>query len=317
MSDKEDISDGMDFEKPQEKATSKGNKQEKSDKHHPPIIIKKIKKSHGGHHGGAWKIAFADFVTAMMAFFLLMWLIASLNKAQKAGLSEYFKQPIKMSLTSGQSMGNRQVDIKGGGKDISAQDGQVSANNKPLQQKNQSASDQIVAGQSEEMKQLQQLKTNIMLAMNKDPSLAGMQNQLLMDIVHNGLRIQLIDNQKQPMFEVGSDTMDPKMLELLQKIAKLLNTMPNKITIQGHTDAHPYHNPEELDFTNWELSAERANAARRALISAGLLPERVLRVSGYADTMLLNKADPYDPMNRRISIIVMKKNMENSIIKNN
>lgn len=297
-----------------QKKEPSSNKKEKESEGSLPPIIKKIKKKHHGHHGGAWKIAFADFVTAMMAFFLLMWLIASLNKAQKAGISEYFKQPMKVALFGGDSMGNRQINVKGGGPDIQDVDGQVSATTKPL--KDEKSKQTVLEVARNENKKLQQLKSEINLSMEKDPALQGLKKQLLMDIVSDGLRIQLIDNQKKPMFEVGSDQINPEMIPVLENIVKLLNASPNKITIQGHTDAHPYQNPEELDYTNWELSTQRANAARRALVKAGLDEHKVMTVSGFSSTVLLNKDNPTDDQNRRISIIVMKKDVENKVSTN-
>ncbi len=276
-----------------------------------PIIIKKIKKGGHGHHGGSWKIAFADFVTAMMAFFLLMWLVSSLNKAQKAGVPEYFKQPIKVALFGGKDMGNRQINVVGGGPDVEVSNGQVSATNKPSKK-----IDEMPNESTAEEKKLEKLKSEIMLSMEKDPALAGLKKQLLMDIVSDGLRIQLIDNKNKPMFDVGSDKVNPDILPVLNKIVQLLNSVPSKVTIQGHTDANPYHNPEELEYTNWELSTQRANAARRALIKAGLDENKIMTVSGFSSTVLLNKKDPLDPENRRISIIVMKKMAAEKIITN-
>ncbi len=295
------------------------DKKEKKDKTEKvittPIIRKVIKKGHG-HHGGSWKIAFADFVTAMMAFFLLMWLVASLNKAQKAGISEYFKQPMKVALFGGESMGNRQINVKGGGPNIEDTDGQVSASNKPLTDDKIAAEKVVVESNTAENKKLEELKSDINLSMEKDPSLAGLKKQLLMDVVSDGLRIQLIDNQKKPMFDVGSDKVNPEIQPILANIAKLLNSVPNKVTIQGHTDANAYNNPEELDYTNWELSSQRANAARRALIKAGMNDDKVMTVTGFSSTVLLDKANPYNPENRRISIIVMKKGAEDKITTN-
>ncbi|HAT1596581.1 TPA: flagellar motor protein MotB [Legionella pneumophila] len=308
MSEINDISD------PIKDDLEKKDKREKKEKttHFTPVI-KKIKKNDHKHHGGSWKIAFADFVTAMMAFFLLMWLVASLNKAQKAGIAEYFKQPMKVALFGGESMGNRKTTIKGGGPNIEDTDGQVSATNKPLINESIAKDKEIVESQANEIKKLEELKSEINLSMEKDPSLAGLKKQLLMDVVSDGLRIQLIDNQKKPMFDVGSDKINPEIEPILANIAKLLNSVPNKITIQGHTDANPYHNPDELEYTNWELSAQRANAARRALIKAGMDENKVMTVTGYSSTVLLDKANPYNPENRRISIIVMKKGAENKI----
>lgn len=278
------------------------------------IIIKKIKKGGHAHHGGAWKIAYADFVTAMMAFFLLMWLLASLNKAQKDGLSEYFKQPLKISLVSGDSMGARELTVQGGGNDITKQDGQVSASDQPVNKSKAVAKVLDPGNKQEELKQLQELKSNIMLSMTQDPALAELKDQMLMDVTSEGLRIQLIDNDDKPMFGLGSDEMDPAMEDALAKIAALVNKLPNKITLQGHTDAHPFHNPEDLTQSNWELSTQRANAARRALIKGGMAEDKVMRVTGYSSTVLLDKKNPLNPMNRRISIIVMKKDAANKIL---
>lgn len=291
-------------------------KKEKKEKAAQVPLIKKVKKRGHGHHGGSWKIAYADFVTAMMAFFLLMWLVASLNKAQKAGISEYFKQPMKVALFGGDSMGSRQINIKGGGPNVEESDGQVSATNQPLKNQKLAENKQITESNDAELKKLEELKSEINLSIEKDPALAGLKKQLLMDVVSDGLRIQLIDNQKKPMFDVGSDKINPEIDPILANIVKLLNSVPNKITIQGHTDASPYHNPDELEYTNWELSAQRANAARRALIKAGMNEEKVMTVSGFSSTVLLDQKNPLNPENRRISIIVMKKGVEDKITTN-
>lgn len=281
-------------------------------------IIRKIKKHAHAHHGGAWKIAYADFVTAMMAFFLLMWLLASLNKAQKDGISEYFKQPLKVALISGDSMGAREVTVKGGGDNIEKHDGQVSASTQPVTKNNPSPEEagSIKKQEQDEAAKLKELQQNITLTIDQDPSLQGLKDQLVMDNVAEGLRIQLVDQQKRPMFGVGSDKMDLEMEKVLAKIAVLLDKMPNMIAIQGHTDAHPYHNPEELEQTNWELSTQRANAARRALVAKGVSEAKILEVSGFASTVLLNKDDPLDPKNRRISIIVMKRAAQTKVLDN-
>lgn len=309
MSEINDISDPL-----SDDPIEKKEKKEKKEKVASPPIIKKIKKHGHGHHGGSWKIAYADFVTAMMAFFLLMWLVASLNKAQKAGISEYFKQPLKVALFGGDSMGSRQINIKGGGPNIEESDGQVSASNQPLKNDKLAENKEITQQSKDaELKKLEELKSQINLSIEQDPALAGLKKQLRMDVVSEGLRIQLIDNQKKPMFDVGSDKVNPEIVPILANIAKLLNSVPNKITIQGHTDASPYQNPEELDYTNWELSSQRANAARRALIAAGMSEDKVMTVSGFSSTVLLDKANPLNPENRRITIIVMKKDTEDKL----
>jgi len=314
MSEINDISD-PDGDEPIEKKEKK-EKKDKKEKASVTPIIRKIKKAHHGHHGGSWKIAFADFVTAMMAFFLLMWLVASLNKAQKAGISEYFKQPMKVALFGGESMGNRKINVQGGGPNIEDKEGQVSASNKPLTEEKIAENKEIIQSNKAEQKKLEELKSEINLSIEKDPSLAGLKKQLLMDVTSEGLRIQLIDNQKKPMFDVGSEKINPDIQPILVNIAKLLNSVSNKVTIQGHTDANPYNNPEELDYTNWELSSQRANAARRALVKAGMNEDKVMTVTGFSSTNLLDKKNPHNPENRRISIIVMKKGVKDKTSKN-
>jgi len=280
------------------------------------IVIKKIKKGGHGHHGGSWKIAFADFVTAMMAFFLLMWLLASLNKAQKEGLAEYFKQPIRVSLFGGDSMGSRTVNLKGGGQNIEQKDGQVKATQQPIYEKKPASEVEKPGAEEDEIKQLEELKKNIMESVANDPTLADLKDRMMLDIVPEGLRIQLIDNKNKPMFDKGSDNMSPDVQKQLVKLSQLLNSNNKKISIQGHTDAHPFHNPLDLKQSNWELSSERAQAARRALIQSGLDETKIVRVSGYASTVLLDKTDPFNPNNRRISIIVMKKSEEDKMLEN-
>lgn len=272
----------------------------------PAPIIKKIKKHGHGHHGGSWKIAYADFVTAMMAFFLLMWLVASLNKAQKNAIADYFKQPIKVALIGGENYGNREINVQSGGTNSESTQGQITATTKPVTQKENTDKISVDAATAD-TKKLEELKAEIDMSLTNDPALAGLKQQLRMDIVKDGLRIQLVDNQNKPMFDVGSDKVNPGFQPILANIAKLINTVPNKITIQGHTDASPYDNPQELDYTNWELSSQRANAARRALIKAGMDENKVMTVSGFSSTVLMDPQNPLNPENRRISIIVMKK----------
>ncbi|MFT4060101.1 MAG: flagellar motor protein MotB [Legionella sp.] len=285
-------------------------------KSHPPII-KKIKKHNHGHHGGSWKIAYADFVTAMMAFFLLMWLIASLNKAQKDGIAEYFKQPLKVTFFGGDNVGNQQIRLKGGGPKVEDTNGQVSTTDRAAAKDAKKQNKEIIQSPENETQKLKELKSEISLSIQRDPSLSGLKNQMLMEVTHEGLRIQLIDNQKEPMFDVGSEKLNPQFAAIFTKIAKLLNGVPNKVTIQGHTDAHPYHNPDELEYTNWELSSQRANAARRALIKSGMDENKVMSVSGFSSTVLLNKKDPFNAINRRISIIVMKPGITEQAKENN
>lgn len=276
------------------------------------IVVKKGRKHGHGHHGGSWKIAYADFVTAMMAFFLLMWLTTALNKAQKEGISDYFKEPLHIASIGGNNMGSRMNNVKGGGEDFTKVDGQVSAKQTANGEKKA-----FTPSQPQEQEQLDKLKANITQTVNSDPALVELKDRMLMDTVAEGLRIQLIDNKNKPMFGMGSDDMDPEMQPIFNKIAILLNSVPNRVSIQGHTDANPYTNPENADQSNWDLSTQRANAARRILLKGGMQEDKVMEVSGFASTVLLDKTNPLSPNNRRISIIVMKKEFEDKIMKNN
>ncbi|MGL5743517.1 MAG: OmpA family protein [Legionella sp.] len=179
-----------------------------------------------------------------------MWLIASLNKAQKDGIAQYFKQPMKITFFGGKNVGNQQINLKGGGPNLKDTNRQVSTTDLASTQAKQAQDKQIIESNKEETKKLEELKSHINLSMDQDHSLAGLKNQLLMEVVSNGLRIQLIDNQEKPMFDVGSDKLNPGMEHVFEKIAKLLKAVTNKITIEGHTDAHPYHNHDELEYTN-------------------------------------------------------------------
>ncbi|MEJ7138659.1 flagellar motor protein MotB [Amphibiibacter pelophylacis] len=270
-----------------------------------PIIVKKIKK--GGHaaHGGAWKIAYADFVTAMMAFFLLMWLLGSTSNGDKAGIADYFNQPLRVALMGGDGAGDATSIVKGGGQDLSRQAGQVKRGDTPSRstlaktQLQQLRQEQLRA----EVAMLTDLKEKVESAINLE-KLAPFRSQILMDMTREGLRIQIVDSQNRPMFDSGSARVKPYMLELLRALGGVLATVPNYITIEGHTDAVPLGGDRSA-YTNWELSADRANASRRELILGGLPAGQVLRVQGLADSIPLEKDAPTAPINRRISLIVM------------
>ena len=308
-----------------------------------PLIIVKRKRSGGhGHHGGAWKVAYADFVTAMMAFFLVMWLVTTVNKEQRAAIFDYFKNP---SMTPGKSpkpapglMGpggasTSPINLHGGldsirprvapVKDVVGataapvpsrrdldQDGMG-----PAQGQNQSQDLKQAMEQQKalEHKQLESLMQELRQAVDKSQALQPFKDQLLLDITPEGVRIQIVDAQNRPMFEVGSAHLRDYTTAILHELAPYLGSVPNRISLTGHTDIRPY--PSTNGYTNWELSADRANAARRALTAAGLPDSKISRVVGLSSSVLFDKTDPQNPINRRISIVVMTRQAEEAALK--
>ena len=274
-----------------------------------PIIIKRIKK--GGHaaHGGAWKIAYADFVTAMMAFFLLMWLLGSTTEGDKKGIEDYFNSPLKVALFGGSGAGDATSIIKGGGNNLAESVGQVKKG------KNTSSPDParkhaIRAEQARaEAERLRALKTQVEEVFNHDERLSKYKSQLRLDLTAEGLRIQIVDDQNRPMFDSGSSEVHGYMRDILRAIGAVLQEVPNRLTIEGHTDAQAF-SAGDKGYSNWELSSDRANASRRELIAGGLDGNKVLRVQGLASSMPLEHNAPDSPLNRRISIIVMNREAE-------
>ncbi len=277
-----------------------------------PIIVKRIKKSGGGHHGGAWKIAYADFVTAMMAFFLLMWLLGSTTKGDLNGISEYFQTPLKVGLLGGDGSGDSSSVVKGGGKDLTKKAGQVKNGSDPPQKKNYDLKAAQVELERVEAGRLKALKARIEAAIDASPTLKQFKNQLLIDITTEGLRIQIVDEQNRPMFALAKAELQPYTKEILHEIGIALNEVDNKIGLSGHTDSTPFWNGDK-GYSNWELSADRANASRRELIAGGMNESKVLRVVGLSSAAHIDKLDPFNPINRRISIIVMNKRTEESV----
>ncbi|MGK5078998.1 flagellar motor protein MotB [Janthinobacterium sp. HLX7-2] len=278
-----------------------------------PIIVKRIKKTAGGHHGGAWKIAYADFVTAMMAFFLLMWLLGSTSKGDLNGISEFFKTPLKVAMAGGSGSGESNSVIQGGGQDLSRKDGQVRKAQEEPQRKSFDLNSAKAALEREEGRRLQVLKARIEATIDANPLLKKYKNQLLLDITSEGLRIQIVDEQNRPMFALANANLQPYTKEILHAIGSVLNEVPNRIGLSGHTDSTPYMS--DAGYSNWELSADRANASRRELIIGGMSEDKVLRVVGLGSAAHLDKLDPFNPINRRISIIVMNKRTEENVLR--
>jgi chemotaxis protein MotB len=279
-----------------------------------PIVIRRKKVVAGGSHGGAWKIAYADFVTAMMAFFLLMWLLGSTTASDLKGISEYFKNPMaKVSLSGGNAIGDATSVIKGGGTDLSRTEGQVRKGEVSPAAKKEidlEAARQRLA--QDEAQRLRELKVQLETLIESNPALKQFRRQLLLDITSEGLRIQIIDEQNRPMFASGSAGLQPYTRTILREIGIVLNGVENRLGLSGHTDATPYPGGEK-GYSNWELSADRANASRREMIAGGLAEGKVLRVVALAASVPFDKADPTGATNRRISILVLNKQTEEAI----
>ena len=293
-----------------------------------PIVIKKIVKG-GGHHGGAWKVAYADFVTAMMAFFLLLWLLGISDENMRGGISDMFKNPSPLIGPGGTSTSMIKL---GGTKEIPHGDG-----DKLMKQAKVETNQDVVSDDGEnkdEIEQrekekvvLDQLLVKLKDTIEKSEILKDFKDQMLLEVIPEGLRIQIIDKEKRPMFSSGSEKLKPYTRVILQEVAKTIaKNAKNKISVTGHTDESAFGKGiieyETVDgevlrkqYSNWELSADRANAARRELVKGGMPVEQIGRVVGLASTVLFDK-DPRNPINRRISIIVMNKATVESIIEN-
>ena len=277
-----------------------------------PIIIKKIKKGGHGHHGGAWKLAYADFVTAMMAFFLLMWLLGSTDETTRKGIASFFADPYKVSMSGGKSTGERTSIIEGGGSDmISTDDGQVK-----MGAQDEELTPEEVEKKAEEIEQrkLESLKEKIQAKLNETPELNEFKDQIKLEITSEGLRILIVDDQNRPMYKLASAQTEPHVRVILRALAPAINELPNRVSLNGHTDSLPFP-ANQKGYTNWELSSDRANAARYELVEGGLDERKVLRVIGLASSIPYNaETDPTSPINRRISIIVMNKKTEQQIL---
>lgn len=340
-----------------------GRKRDKS-----TIIVRRTEEAAGSHHGGAWKVAYADFVTAMMAFFLLMWLLNSTTLEQRRGLADYFSPTSHLAtITSGSGepfaghtpnvdglersdQGQVQVartqpypvpddddtgdqptqadpsKIPGKTPTPHASEGGASAGTKPAQAfdrqlaqgsagalDGRTEADAARAAEAErrarreERHRFEHAAMELKQAVANDPALADVAKQLMVEVTPEGLRVQLLDSERQAMFTSGSSALSDKARALIAKVAPILIRLPERIAISGHTDAAPYHSDNK---TNWDLSTERANAARRLLVDAGLPEMRLRSVTGNADQDPLIKENPLDPANRRVSILLLPNHPE-------
>lgn len=262
------------------------------------LIIKKKKRRGHGHHGGSWKVAFADFMTAMMAFFLLLWLLESTTEEQQNAIAGYFKDP-----------GSKYV-IGPGGADSAIIDLEISPPSERTDDPVPTLDEVELAEalRQQEQQQLEQLKLELEKELDKADSVFNLlKDQILIDSTPLGLRIQIVDAAHRPMFDVGSAKMKSYSAEVLQALANILNNVPNKLSVTGHTDAIPYS--EGALYGNWELSTDRANSARRELHKGQLPEEKIATVQGMGSVTPLRPENPHDPINRRIAIIVLKKDV--------
>lgn len=279
-----------------------------------PIIIKRIKK--GGHaaHGGAWKIAYADFVTAMMAFFLLMWLLGSTTEGDKKGLSDYFSSPLKVAMQGGAGAGASNSIITGGGTDLTQSVGQSRRSDATNAAAKKNAGDQKRAARAKaDAEKLASLSAKISGMISNNAKLSQFSDQIRLKITPDGLQIQIVDDQKRPMFDSGSANVKPYMRDILSELGAILSEVDNKVSVDGHTDQTPY-GAGARGYSNWELSSDRANATRRELTAAGLPDDKMGRVQGLASSVLLDPDNPRAPLNRRISITVLTREAEERLL---
>ena len=280
-----------------------------------PILIKKIKKSHGGgHHASAWKIAYADFATAMMAFFLLLWLLAATTEEQKLGIANFFMPTpyIKNDMVGSSGFTGGQTPQETGQLEappMTHPDVVLGMSPNRLRYDDEAQEDlthEELRRQSEraEEAQLQRVTSELQWAISQDPKLAELSENLLVDRTPEGVRIQILDQDRRAMFPLGSAVMYPDAEALMAKVATIMTGTGRMVSVTGHTDAIPFQTGSQRD--NWQLSSDRANASRRALIAAGLPESRIARVVGKADTEPLDPDHPDAAKNRRISIVLLR-----------
>ncbi|MYN11620.1 flagellar motor protein MotB [Pusillimonas sp. TS35] len=267
------------------------------------IVIRRKRVAPVQQHGGAWKIAYADFMTAMMAFFLVMWLLALIPQKDLQEIAEYFRMPLMTAIKGGPHVDNARNVIPGG-------EPSVVPNIQPMPPK-PSRNVEDAADRADTLR-LEDLKSQLESLIRVDPVLKEFRPQLLLDMTPDGLRVQIIDRQNRPMFSTGSAHVQPYMRDILRRLGPLFNEMPNSISVSGHTDSTQYAKGERA-YSNWELSADRANAARQELVAGGMSEPRIKQVLGLSSTVSLIKDDPQAAVNRRISIVVLNRRAERRI----
>ena len=291
-----------------------------------PIIVKKKKAAAHAHHGGAWKVAYADFVTAMMAFFLLMWLMAAANDPQKRAIAGYFNDvggglvgpggantgviQFDHPQTSPESMKPPPITNSEPGGQNEQSRGEGVEHPSPVQLTDDQMREQF---EKQESENLEKLKQSLEAELAKNTSaLRELRDQILIDYTGLGLRVQIVDKEQRPMFDIGSSRLKPYSVDVLEALAPMLNSVENHISVTGHTDAVSYG--AGASYTNWELSTDRANAARRALVNGGYPEDKFVTVQGMGSAAPFKPEAPNDPVNRRIAILVLKKSVEEALL---
>lgn len=259
------------------------------------IVVRRKKVVESQHHGGSWKIAYADFVTAMMAFFLVMWILSLIPREELQTIAEYFRMPLAEAVSGGMRSDASRSVIPGGNPS-------VIPSVMPLNGADPDS-------HRRDIERLEDLREELLDVIDSDAILNEFKDQLLIDMTPDGLRIQIIDKQNRPMFMLGSATVEPYMRSILRALSSPLNALPNRIQVAGHTDSFQYARGER-EYSNWELSADRANAARRELVAGGLGESKIKQMLGLADTISLVKDNPAAAVNRRISIVVLNQRAE-------
>lgn len=269
------------------------------------IVIKKIKKGGGGHHGGAWKVAYADFVTAMMAFFLLLWLLASTSESQKEGIAEYFTPTIGLRESMGIGFEGGEAPTEDGTKKDDLTPVGITPGFTPSGPTAEDPKKEAMVEAEQEAQLFEKANEEIKKAFEDDPSLRELSENIIVEQTPEGLKIEIVDSDKHPMFKSGSAVLSDYGRIIIGKLAVVIEKMPNYISITGHTDAGAMKS-RGANYTNWELSAERANAARRYFAEKGMSAERVGKVVGMADKDLLLPDQPLAERNRRITVILLR-----------
>ena len=275
-----------------------------------PIVIKRVKKVVGGHHGGAWKVAFADFATAMMAFFLLLWLLEAATPKQLKAIRGYFSDP--QAVTEGGSP--YAIDLGGGLRDdqYSGNSPEETPESSP-DSKGMKLDEKTVEqlAQEIEARKMEEMKRTLEARIEANPDLQKFKDQIIMEMTRDGLQIQIVDKESRPMFDSGSDEIKSYMNDILVALAETIGTVPNRLSLSGHTDAQQF--VDSPDYSNWELSADRANAARRSLLDGGVKEDQLAQVVGMSSSIPFDKDNPDNPINRRISMLVMKQSSQRAV----
>lgn len=266
-----------------------------------PIIVKRVNKGRHKSHSSAWKVALADFAVAMMAFFLVMWLMGSTTKEQKEAISDYFNDPVIKVTTANTGTSDSLIDLGGGMSGVVRPTAEMDGKeHKPILIDEEQLEDLV---DEKDEQRLEQLKDRLDALVDSNDTLSKYKDQLVIEKTPDGLRIQIIDKENRASFDSGRAKLKLHTAKVIVELAKVIAMVPNKISVTGHTDSTRFS--QNMGYSNWELSTDRANAARRALLSGGLPPMQIAKVEGFADSVPYDKDDEKNPINRRIAIIVL------------